>query len=44
MDSMDDFRSDAEVQWCPGCPNYGILKAFKIALIELLTKYYFHSL
>lgn len=38
MNSMDDFRSDAEFQWCPGCPNYGILNAFKIALIELELK------
>jgi len=38
MDRMDDFRSDAEVQWCPGCPNFGILKAFKIALIDLEIK------
>jgi len=35
MDSMDNFKSDAEIQWCPGCPNYAILKAFKIALIDL---------
>lgn len=38
MDSIDVFRSDAEVQWCPGCPNYGILKAFKMALVNLKLK------
>ena len=38
MDRTDVFRNDAEVQWCPGCPNYGILKAFKMALITLGLK------
>jgi 2-oxoglutarate ferredoxin oxidoreductase subunit beta len=32
---MKDFQSEAENQWCPGCSNFGILQAFKKALIEL---------
>ncbi|MGM0428018.1 MAG: thiamine pyrophosphate-dependent enzyme [Thermodesulfobacteriota bacterium] len=35
MPSIDDYASDAENQWCPGCPNFGILQAFKKALVEL---------
>ncbi len=35
MPSMDDYASDAENQWCPGCPNFGILEALKKALVEL---------
>ncbi|MFO7986659.1 MAG: thiamine pyrophosphate-dependent enzyme [Desulfatiglandaceae bacterium] len=35
MPSIDDYASDAEIQWCPGCPNFGILQAFKKALVEL---------
>jgi 2-oxoglutarate ferredoxin oxidoreductase subunit beta len=31
----DIYKSDAEIQWCPGCPNFGILKAFKSALDKL---------
>lgn len=31
----DIYRSDAENQWCPGCPNFGILTAVKRALTEL---------
>lgn len=38
MNRMDDFMCDAEVQWCPGCPNYGILNAFKRALTDLRLK------
>ena len=38
MNRMDDFMCDAEVQWCPGCPNYGILNAFKRALADLGLK------
>ena len=29
------FRSDVENQWCPGCPNYGILSALQRALARL---------
>lgn len=35
MITEKDYKSDAEIQWCPGCPNFGILKAFKSALVEL---------
>ncbi|MBU0595424.1 2-oxoacid ferredoxin oxidoreductase [Candidatus Bipolaricaulota bacterium] len=29
------YRSDVENQWCPGCPNFGILAALKKALLSL---------
>ncbi|MFP3870026.1 MAG: thiamine pyrophosphate-dependent enzyme [Syntrophobacteria bacterium] len=35
MSSVEVYTSDAEVQWCPGCPNFGILQAMKMALAEL---------
>jgi len=35
MSKEEDYKSDAEIQWCPGCPNFGILKAFKKAFVEL---------
>lgn len=35
MAGMNDYASDAENQWCPGCPNFGILEALKKALVEL---------
>jgi len=35
MTTMDDYRNNVEIQWCPGCPNFGILQAFKKALVEL---------
>jgi 2-oxoglutarate ferredoxin oxidoreductase subunit beta len=35
MSAMDDYRNNVEIQWCPGCPNFGILQAFKEALVEL---------
>lgn len=35
MSTLKDYRSSAEVQWCPGCPNFGILQAFKKAFVEL---------
>lgn len=38
MNRMDDFMCGTEVQWCPGCPNYGILNAFKSALTDLELK------
>ena len=34
MTTVDDFRNDVENQWCPGCPNYGILTALKRALVQ----------
>lgn len=35
MTEMRDYKSEAENQWCPGCPNFGILEAFKKALVEM---------
>ncbi|MBN1761763.1 MAG: 2-oxoacid ferredoxin oxidoreductase [Methanomicrobia archaeon] len=35
MVEVEDYRSDAENQWCPGCPNFGILTALKRALVTL---------
>jgi len=35
MPSIDDYASNAENQWCPGCPNFSILQALKKALVEL---------
>ncbi len=35
MSDADRFRTEAEVQWCPGCPNFSILKAFRSALEQL---------
>ena len=35
MAKLEDFKNDAEVQWCPGCPNFGILQAMKLALTAL---------
>lgn len=35
MFKMEDYKSEAEVQWCPGCPNFAILQAFKKAFVEL---------
>ena len=35
MSTVEDYRSDVENQWCPGCPNFGILTALKRALVSL---------
>jgi 2-oxoglutarate ferredoxin oxidoreductase subunit beta len=35
MVTIDDYKNDVSVQWCPGCPNFGILTALKTALTEL---------
>jgi 2-oxoglutarate ferredoxin oxidoreductase subunit beta len=32
---MTSFESRVENQWCPGCPNFGILTALKRALVAL---------
>ncbi len=32
---MDDLATYAENTWCPGCGNFGILKAFKMAVGKL---------
>jgi 2-oxoglutarate ferredoxin oxidoreductase subunit beta len=34
----DDFASDQEVRWCPGCGDYAILKAVQKTLADLGTK------
>jgi 2-oxoglutarate ferredoxin oxidoreductase subunit beta len=31
----EDYHSDVENAWCPGCGNFGILKAVRRALVEL---------
>ena len=35
MKRTKEFDNQVEIQWCPGCPNYGILNALKGALAEL---------
>jgi 2-oxoglutarate ferredoxin oxidoreductase subunit beta len=35
MATLADFKSAAEIQWCPGCPNHLILSAVKNALVAL---------
>ena len=35
MTDLELYKSDAEIQWCPGCPNFGILEAFKKSFAEL---------
>lgn len=34
MKDVDVYESEYENQWCPGCGNFGILEAMKIALAE----------
>jgi 2-oxoglutarate ferredoxin oxidoreductase subunit beta len=34
MPSLDDYKGQVPA-WCPGCGNYGILKVFKDALVDL---------
>ena len=38
MVDLEDYRSDVENQWCPGCPNFSILIALKKALLVLDKK------
>ncbi len=33
--TVQDYNSTVENQWCPGCGNFGILRAVKKALVEL---------
>src|SRR5512135_327331 len=33
--ATNDFKSDQEVRWCPGCGDYAILAAFQAFLPEL---------
>jgi 2-oxoglutarate ferredoxin oxidoreductase subunit beta len=35
MVNLDDLKTPKTNTWCPGCGNFGILMAFKKALIEL---------
>ena len=35
MVSLDDLKTPKTNTWCPGCGNFGILMAFKKALVEL---------
>jgi 2-oxoglutarate ferredoxin oxidoreductase subunit beta len=35
MSDIQDFKSNDEITWCPGCGNFGILNALKKALIKL---------
>jgi 2-oxoglutarate ferredoxin oxidoreductase subunit beta len=35
MTHVEAFRSPVENQWCPGCPNFGILTALERALASL---------
>jgi len=35
MTDLKNYRSPVENQWCPGCPNFGILNAVKRALVDL---------
>ncbi len=35
MVSIKDYESDFDNQWCPGCGNFGILKAMQEALVQL---------
>lgn len=35
---MDNLGTNAENTWCPGCGNFGILNAFKKAVIKLEDK------
>jgi 2-oxoglutarate ferredoxin oxidoreductase subunit beta len=32
---LASYQNAVESQWCPGCPNFGILKALKQALVKL---------
>jgi len=35
MTRLEDYQSPDPIAWCPGCGNFGILKAWKGALVEL---------
>jgi 2-oxoglutarate ferredoxin oxidoreductase subunit beta len=35
MVTLDDLKTPKKNTWCPGCGNFGILSAFKNALIDL---------
>ncbi len=33
--NINDFKSDDEITWCPGCGDFGILNALKKTLVKL---------
>jgi 2-oxoglutarate ferredoxin oxidoreductase subunit beta len=35
MVTMEDYRPASAIAWCPGCGNFGILRALTRALVEL---------
>ena len=35
MLTLEDYKSDDPIAWCPGCGNFSILKALKQALVEI---------
>lgn len=35
MVTLEDFHSDDPIAWCPGCGNFSILKAMKMALVDI---------
>ncbi|HEX6972694.1 MAG TPA: thiamine pyrophosphate-dependent enzyme, partial [Limnochordia bacterium] len=35
MPTLADFKTDAPVWWCPGCGDFGVLKALQSALVDL---------
>jgi 2-oxoglutarate/2-oxoacid ferredoxin oxidoreductase subunit beta len=35
MPTLEDYRSTAENQWCPGCSNFALLAALKRSLVSL---------
>jgi 2-oxoglutarate ferredoxin oxidoreductase subunit beta len=35
MTAIEDYESNVENEWCPGCGNFGILEAMKKALVAL---------
>jgi 2-oxoglutarate ferredoxin oxidoreductase subunit beta len=35
MVTLDDYKSDDPIAWCPGCGNFSILRALKKAFVEL---------
>ena len=38
MTKIEDFNSSDPIAWCPGCGNFGILNAWKRALVEMGCK------
>ena len=35
MVTLEDYRSDDPIAWCPGCGNFSILKALRKALVDI---------